>query len=201
MPPSPEKCVGNCSRDIAVGQTIFQVYVGGYWLTPYITPDPHTFLGNWCVDCFQRDYGRLIASQVQPYQCTLCGRGFKKDEQVIYATCGTRPAPPARRAEIRGPELHLVVGKEHWTDNSVAELYKICDLETTTTELERVLKGLRGANVDPIRGRKVRNPDLGVGTVVDVEGHDDDRRITVSFPDHGTKKFSERYAHWLRGQI
>jgi DNA helicase II / ATP-dependent DNA helicase PcrA len=53
----------------------------------------------------------------------------------------------------------------------------------------------RGASADPLLGQKVRHPDYGVGTVVGVEGEDDDRRLSVSFPGRGTKKFIERYAN------
>jgi DNA helicase II / ATP-dependent DNA helicase PcrA len=52
----------------------------------------------------------------------------------------------------------------------------------------------RGANADPLLGQKVRHPEFGVGTVVGVEGDDDDRRLSVTFPGRGTKKFVERYA-------
>jgi DNA helicase-2/ATP-dependent DNA helicase PcrA len=52
----------------------------------------------------------------------------------------------------------------------------------------------RGANSDPMLGRKVRHPSYGVGTVVGVEGDEEDRRVSVSFPGRGTKKFIERYA-------
>jgi len=52
----------------------------------------------------------------------------------------------------------------------------------------------RGRNADPLLGQKVRHPEYGVGTVVGVEGEDDDRRLSVSFPGRGTKKFVERYA-------
>ena len=52
----------------------------------------------------------------------------------------------------------------------------------------------RGAPADPLMGQKVRHPEYGVGTVVGVEGEDDDRRLSVSFPGRGTKKFIERYA-------
>src|SRR5258707_3582686 len=52
----------------------------------------------------------------------------------------------------------------------------------------------RGAQADPLLGQKVRHPEYGVGTVVGVEGEDDDRRVSVSFPGRGTKKFVERYA-------
>jgi DNA helicase-2/ATP-dependent DNA helicase PcrA len=52
----------------------------------------------------------------------------------------------------------------------------------------------RTKNADPLLGQKVRHPEYGVGTVVGVEGEDDDRRVSVSFPGRGTKKFVERYA-------
>jgi DNA helicase II / ATP-dependent DNA helicase PcrA len=52
----------------------------------------------------------------------------------------------------------------------------------------------RGGDANPMLGRKVRHPNFGVGTIVGVEGDDDDRRVSVSFPGRGTKKFIERYA-------
>ncbi len=52
----------------------------------------------------------------------------------------------------------------------------------------------RGGNSNPMLGRKVRHPSFGVGTIVGVEGDDEDRRVCVSFPGRGTKKFIERYA-------
>ena len=52
----------------------------------------------------------------------------------------------------------------------------------------------RGANANPMLGRRVRHATYGVGTIVGVEGDDDDRRVSVSFPGRGTKKFIERYA-------
>lgn len=52
----------------------------------------------------------------------------------------------------------------------------------------------KGGTADPMLGRKVRHPDYGVGTIVGVEGDEDDRRLSVSFPGRGTKKFIERYA-------
>jgi DNA helicase-2/ATP-dependent DNA helicase PcrA len=51
-----------------------------------------------------------------------------------------------------------------------------------------------GGDANPFLGRKVRHPEYGVGTIVGVEGDDDDRRLSVSFPGRGTKKFIERYA-------
>jgi ATP-dependent DNA helicase UvrD/PcrA len=47
---------------------------------------------------------------------------------------------------------------------------------------------------DPLMGRKVRHPEFGIGTIVAIEGDEDDRRLSVTFPGRGTKKFVERYA-------
>jgi DNA helicase II / ATP-dependent DNA helicase PcrA len=52
----------------------------------------------------------------------------------------------------------------------------------------------RAAGSDPLLGQKVRHPEYGVGTVVGIEGEDDDRKLAVTFPGRGTKKFIERYA-------
>ena len=53
---------------------------------------------------------------------------------------------------------------------------------------------LKRGDANPMLGRKVRHPSFGVGTIVGVEGDDEDRRLSVSFPGRGTKKFIERYA-------
>ena len=52
----------------------------------------------------------------------------------------------------------------------------------------------RRGDENPLLGQKVRHPNFGVGTIVGVEGDDEDRRLSVSFPGRGTKKFIERYA-------
>ncbi len=52
----------------------------------------------------------------------------------------------------------------------------------------------RSADANPLLGQKVRHPQYGVGTIIGVEGDDDDRRLSVTFPGRGTKKFVERYA-------
>jgi DNA helicase-2/ATP-dependent DNA helicase PcrA len=45
---------------------------------------------------------------------------------------------------------------------------------------------------------KVRHPTYGTGTIIHVEGDEDDRRLTVSFINHGTKKLVERFANLQR---
>lgn len=48
---------------------------------------------------------------------------------------------------------------------------------------------------DPLIGARVRHPKFGVGTILEVEGEGEDRKLTVSFQDYGAKKFLERYAN------
>jgi DNA helicase II / ATP-dependent DNA helicase PcrA len=50
-------------------------------------------------------------------------------------------------------------------------------------------------STNPLIGTRVRHPTYGIGTILKVEEDGDDRRFTVSFLDHGTKKLLERYAH------
>src|SRR5262245_54233693 len=56
-------------------------------------------------------------------------------------------------------------------------------------------RSTRRASADPLIGQKVRHPEYGVGTIIGVEGDEDDRRLSVTFPGRGTRKFIERYAH------
>jgi DNA helicase-2/ATP-dependent DNA helicase PcrA len=48
---------------------------------------------------------------------------------------------------------------------------------------------------DPLIGKRVRHLKFGVGTIIEVEGDGEDRRLTVSFQDYGPKKLVERYAN------
>jgi DNA helicase-2/ATP-dependent DNA helicase PcrA len=51
------------------------------------------------------------------------------------------------------------------------------------------------ASSDPLIGTRVRHSKFGIGTIIEVEGDGEDRRLTVSFQDHGPKKLLERYAN------
>ena len=55
-----------------------------------------------------------------------------------------------------------------------------------------------GAASHPLLGVRVRHNKYGVGTIIAVEGDEDERHLTVSFLDHGTKKLVERYANLER---
>jgi DNA helicase-2/ATP-dependent DNA helicase PcrA len=41
----------------------------------------------------------------------------------------------------------------------------------------------------------VRHSKYGLGTIIEIEGEGEDRKLTVSFQDFGAKKLIERYAN------
>jgi DNA helicase II / ATP-dependent DNA helicase PcrA len=53
----------------------------------------------------------------------------------------------------------------------------------------------RAASKDPLIGTRVRHSKYGVGTIIGVEGEGEERKLTVSFQDYGSKKLIERYAN------
>jgi ATP-dependent DNA helicase UvrD/PcrA len=53
----------------------------------------------------------------------------------------------------------------------------------------------RASDANPLIGQRVRHPTYGVGTIIGVEGEDEERKLTVSFANYGTKKLIERFAH------
>jgi DNA helicase-2/ATP-dependent DNA helicase PcrA len=57
-------------------------------------------------------------------------------------------------------------------------------------------RAAKGGN--PLLGMRVRHPTYGLGTIIGVDGDDEDRKLTVSFANHGTKKLLERYAQLER---
>ncbi|HVB56114.1 MAG TPA: UvrD-helicase domain-containing protein [Candidatus Acidoferrales bacterium] len=48
---------------------------------------------------------------------------------------------------------------------------------------------------DPLIGTRVRHSKYGVGTIIEIEGEGEERKLTVSFQDYGPKKLIERYAN------
>jgi DNA helicase-2/ATP-dependent DNA helicase PcrA len=53
----------------------------------------------------------------------------------------------------------------------------------------------RQTSNDPLIGARVRHSKYGLGTIIEVEGEGEDRKLTVSFQDYGAKKLIERYAN------
>ena len=50
-------------------------------------------------------------------------------------------------------------------------------------------------NANPLIGQRVRHATYGTGTIIAVEGEEQERKFTVRFSDHGTKKLMELYAN------
>jgi DNA helicase-2/ATP-dependent DNA helicase PcrA len=57
---------------------------------------------------------------------------------------------------------------------------------------------VKSSSSHPLLGVRVRHKTYGVGTIIAVDGEEDERRLTISFLDHGTKKLVERYANLER---
>ena len=53
----------------------------------------------------------------------------------------------------------------------------------------------RQTNNDPLIGTRVRHSKYGLGTIIEIEGEGEERKLTVSFQDYGPKKLIERYAN------
>jgi len=64
---------------------------------------------------------------------------------------------------------------------------------TRPTAKPRLGRSAGAAN--PLIGQRVRHATYGAGTIIGVEGDGEDRKFTVRFSDHGTKKLVERYAN------
>ena len=59
----------------------------------------------------------------------------------------------------------------------------------------RSTAGSARSSKDPLVGTRVRHSKYGIGTIIEVEGEGEERKLTVSFQDYGPKKLVERYAN------
>jgi DNA helicase II / ATP-dependent DNA helicase PcrA len=68
---------------------------------------------------------------------------------------------------------------------------------SSSASATRAPKGTRSPKPakDPLIGTRVRHAKYGIGTIIDVDGEGEERRLTVSFQDYGAKKLVERYAN------
>jgi DNA helicase II / ATP-dependent DNA helicase PcrA len=66
---------------------------------------------------------------------------------------------------------------------------------STTRSTSQPRLGRSAGAGNPLIGQRVRHATYGAGTIIGVEGDGDDRKFTVRFSDHGTKKLMERYAN------
>jgi DNA helicase-2/ATP-dependent DNA helicase PcrA len=113
-----------------------------------------------------------------------------------------RAALPSRfLAEIPGDLIEAALGSQsepgetrrYEPDPELSENYAY--RQKTRTPYGQASRGARHASKDPLIGTRVRHSKYGVGTIIEVEGEGEDRKLTVSFQDHGAKKLIERYAN------
>jgi DNA helicase-2/ATP-dependent DNA helicase PcrA len=113
-----------------------------------------------------------------------------------------RAALPSRfLAEIPGDLIEAALGSQsepgetrrYEPDPDYSENYAY--RQKTRTPYGQTSRGARRSSKDPLIGTRVRHAKYGVGTIIEVEGEGEDRKLTVSFQDHGAKKLIERYAN------
>jgi len=122
---------------------------------------------------YRRSYGedRLRASLPSRFLSEI-------PRDLIEAAAGSQSEPGESRRYEADPEL--------------SEGYRY---QRTRTPYGRPAPKSREHSKDPLIGTRVRHLKFGIGTIIEVEGDGEDRRITVSFQDYGPKKLLERYAN------
>lgn len=114
-----------------------------------------------------------------------------------------RAALPSRfLAEIPGDLIEAALGSQsepgetrrYEPDPDFSQNY-VYRQRTPRTPYGQTSRVARRTSKDPLIGTRVRHAKYGVGTIIEVEGEGEDRKLTVSFQDHGAKKLIERYAN------
>ena len=117
-----------------------------------------------------------------------------------------RASTPSRfLAEIPGELIEAAVGslaepgetRRYEPDSDYSEGYAYRARRSASARSSSSRRGASPGRTskDPLIGTRVRHPTYGLGTILDVEGEGEDRRLTVSFQDYGAKKLLERYAN------
>jgi DNA helicase-2/ATP-dependent DNA helicase PcrA len=126
---------------------------------------------------YRRTYGedRLRASLPSRFLAEIPG-------DLIEAAAGSQSEPGASRRYESDPEF------------SEGYAYRRPRSPYRRSSSGRTAQPPR-ASKDPLVGTRVRHSKYGLGTIVEVEGEGEDRKLTVSFQDYGPKKLLERYAN------
>ena len=102
---------------------------------------------------------------------------------------------PAKRA-VTNPTPNIPTPKKSFPDAcEVRRLQPRRTSEAPSRVRSAAPRRAGSANTDPLIGQRVRHAKYGSGTITGVEGEGEDRKFTVRFSDHGTKKLVERYAN------
>lgn len=131
---------------------------------------------------YRRSYGeeRLRNSTASRFLAEIPG-------DLVEAAAGSLSEPGETRRYESDPEF------------SEGYAYRARRASSTRTGSSGRTSSARGsssrASKDPLIGTRVRHPKYGIGTILEVEGEGEDRKLTVSFQDYGAKKLLERYAN------
>jgi DNA helicase II / ATP-dependent DNA helicase PcrA len=122
---------------------------------------------------YRRSYGedRLLASRPSRFLAEIPG-------DLIEAAAGSCSEPGATRRYEPDAEY-----SDPYSDRP------------SRTPYRGPARGVARASKNPLMGARVRHAKYGLGTIIEIEGEGDERKITVSFQDYGPKKLMERYAN------
>jgi DNA helicase-2/ATP-dependent DNA helicase PcrA len=118
----------------------------------------------------------------------LCYVGMTRAKKTLTLTRATyRRSPAAVRLVTSAPSRFLLEIPGELIEAVAGSL-----AEPGQTRRYEPLEAAEGSQA--LLGLRVRHPRYGVGTIIQVDGEGPNRKLTVSFLDHGTKKLLERYA-------
>ena len=129
---------------------------------------------------YRRSYGedRLRASLPSRFLAEI-------PRDLIAAAAGSQSEPGETRRYERDPEF-----SPEYQENAYRRTTRPYQSRPAPTAPRSNFRAK-----DPLIGKRVRHLKFGVGTIIEVEGDGEDRRLTVSFQDYGPKKLMERYAN------
>jgi len=94
---------------------------------------------------------------------------------------------------VSGSLAELGETRRYEPDPDYAERYSYRP-QRQRTSYGQTPKPSRGSK-DPLIGTRVRHSKYGIGTIIEIEGEGEERKLTVSFQNYGAKKLVERYAN------
>jgi DNA helicase-2/ATP-dependent DNA helicase PcrA len=126
---------------------------------------------------------------------------FEIPEHLIEAVSGSLARASEERRYVPDPETQArqLVRRYPMRGEGTQRAGALRSGNGRRSEGRRIASDRRAAATGhPLLGVRVRHKTYGVGTIIGVEGEEDERRLTISFLDHGTKKLVERYANLER---
>jgi DNA helicase-2/ATP-dependent DNA helicase PcrA len=100
-------------------------------------------------------------------------------------------APPPKRSE-QSP-----AAKRDNSVNGVLSFFQNAPVQFDPNAI-RSARQVEGAPTELKRGQRVQHEQFGVGTILTMEGHGPDAKLTVYFERHGSKKFIAKFAKLTR---